>query len=113
MERPELEDLDRGERLNRYGFRLPDASFTEEYISDAAPFAVGYSRPDRPERPEVSFGKVNDKDIEVSTYKGVYFRTLDQKEQHLIATHSTRTKMHGKQDCQQIKPHGHGPDGGR
>ena len=63
MERPELEDLDRGERLNRYGFRLPDASFTEEYISDAAPFETGYSRPARPERPTVSFGKVNDKDI--------------------------------------------------
>jgi len=63
MQRPELEDLDRGERLNRYGFRVPDASFTEEFISDAAPFAVGYSRPDRPERPKASFGKVNDKDI--------------------------------------------------
>ena len=63
MERPELEDLDRGERLNRYGFRLPDASYTEEYISDAAPFNTVYSRPDRPERPKVSFGKVNDKDI--------------------------------------------------
>ena len=63
MERPELEDLDRGERLNRYGFRVPDASFTEEFISDAVPFAVRYSRPDRPERPKASFGKVNDKAI--------------------------------------------------
>ena len=56
MERPELEDLDRGERLNRYGFRLPDASFTEEYISDDAPFETGYSSPARPARPTCSFG---------------------------------------------------------
>ena len=63
MERPELEDLDRGERLNRYGFRVPGASYTEEYISDASPFETSYSRPDRPERPKFSFGKVNDKSI--------------------------------------------------
>ena len=63
MQLSELEDLDRVERLNRYGFRLPDASYTEEYISDAAPFNTVYSRPDRPERPKASFGEVNDKAI--------------------------------------------------